>query len=310
VRDGCGADAGHRLAVEQGHFVGPRLLVSGRSISQTGGHGDMRTRADQSEPCGVAQRNNHLGRVADGVPEVRRAVREELRLGADQIKLMAGGGVGTSGDPLEQLQYSEEEIAAVVDEARRSQTYVMAHAYTATAVKRCVEAGVRTIEHGNLLDEATAALTAEAGAYLIPTLVVYRAIARFGREMPAWTGDLLEKADVVSQAGTRSVEIAARAGVPMGFGTDLGWVHPEVQSDEFTVLGEVLSPAEVIRSATVIGAKVVRLKGKIGQIASGAYADLLAVDGNPLEDLSLLTGQGDHLAAIMKAGAFIKNQVT
>lgn len=309
VRDGCGADAGHRQAVEQGHFLGPRLFVSGRAISQTGGHADMRNRADQSEVCGLGMVNHHLGRVADGVPEVRKAVREELRLGANQIKLMAGGGVGTAGDPIDQLQYSTEEIEAIVDEANRSHTYVMAHAYTAAAIRRCVGAGVRTIEHGNLLDEGTAALMAKAGTYLTPTLVVYRAIARYGREMSAWTDDLLEKAARVEASGARSVELAARAGVRMAFGTDLGWVHPERQSDEFQILGEALSPADVLRSATVVGAEVVGMVGKIGTIAPGAFADLVAVDGDPLQDLGVLGGQGDGLALILKEGQIVKNRL-
>jgi imidazolonepropionase-like amidohydrolase len=306
VRDGCGADAGHRLAVEQGHFVGPRLFVSGRSISQTGGHGDMRSRADLTDPSAI---HNHLGHVADGIGEVRRAVREELRLGADQIKLMAGGGVGTAGDPLDGLQYSREEIEAVVDEAQRAHTYVMAHAYTADAIRRCVESGVRTIEHGNLIDADTAAIMARSGAYLVPTLVAYRAIGRFGHEMPAWTSDLLEKAAQIEASGSRSIELAVRDGVRLAFGTDLGWVHGELQSDELTILGEVLAPAEVLRSATVIGAEVVRMPGKLGVVAPGAYADLLVVDGDPLSDLSVLTGQGDRLAAIMKDGQFVKDSL-
>jgi imidazolonepropionase-like amidohydrolase len=141
VRDAGGADAGHRQAVEHGIFREPRLFVAGRAISQTVGHGDPRTSANQFEPCECAAHLSDFGfgRVADGVAEVRKAVRDEIRQGANQIKLMAGGGVTSQSDPIDQLQYSDDEITAVVDEARRSHTYVMAHVYTAAGIRRCIE---------------------------------------------------------------------------------------------------------------------------------------------------------------------------
>ena len=166
VRDAGGADAGHRMAVEQGLFEGPRVFVAGRAISQTGGHGDARSPSDLMPLCGCTHLVPGMGRIADGVDEVRKAVRDEFRLGADQIKLMAGGGVASLHDPIAHLQYSTEEIEAVVDEATRANTYVMAHVYTAAGVKRCIKAGVRTIEHGHLIDDAAAGMMAEAGAYL------------------------------------------------------------------------------------------------------------------------------------------------
>ena len=309
VRDGCGADMGHKQAVEQGIFVGPRLFVSGRSITQTGGHGDMRARSDLQGLCSCAAIANHLGRVADGVTEVRRAVREELRLGADQIKVMAGGGVGSAADPIDQLQYSMEELKACVDETTRSHTYCMAHAYTDAAIRRCVEAGIRSVEHGNFLEPATAKMMAKAGTYLVPTLVAYHSIARFGPQMPAWTPELLAKGAQVLAVGTRSLEVAKKAGVKIAFGTDLGWMHPEIQCEEFLIRNEVMSPAEILHSATIVGSEVVRLKGKIGVVKPGAFADLLVVDGNPLKDLTLFQEQGKHLAAIMKDGAFVKNRL-
>lgn len=309
VRDAGGADAGHRQAVERGLVQGPRLFVAGRAISQTGGHGDPRTSANQFEPCECAAHLSSfgLGRIADGIAEVRKAVRDELRQGADQIKLMAGGGVTSQSDPIDQLQYSDEEIAAVVDEARRSHTYVMAHVYTAAGIRRCIELGVRTLEHANLIDEDAAALAASAGAFMVPNLICYDNLGKRGLEL-GYTPEAMAKLDDVAGAGARSLEIASRAGLKLAYGTDISR-SPELQSDEFLLRAEVQQPAEIIRSATIIGAEVVRMEGQLGIIAEGATADLLVVDGNPLEDLSLLTEQGAKIPAIMKDGEFVKNEL-
>ena len=161
IRDAGGADHGLREAVVQGLFTGPCLFIAGRAISQTGGHGDFRDRIDSPAPCGCGHFTSGIGRVAAGVPAVAQAVRDEIRLGANHIKVMASGGVASAADPLHFLQYSRAELEAIVDEAQRADTYVMAHAYTPAAVSRAVETGVRTIEHGNLIDEATAAMMAE-----------------------------------------------------------------------------------------------------------------------------------------------------
>jgi imidazolonepropionase-like amidohydrolase len=307
LRDAGGADLGYKQAVEAGYFVGPRLFVAGRAISQTGGHADPRVRSDQTNLCDCVHLGHGLGRVADGVTEVRRAVRDEIRLGADQVKIMASGGIASASDPIDQLQYSEEELEAIVDEAARLQSYVMAHAYPNEAIKRCVEAGVRTIEHGNLIDQETANLMAEKGAYLVPTMMAFEGIKRYGRER-GYSPEQMEKNEVVLAGGTRSLEYAKRAGVKMAYGTDIALWH-DVQSEEFLVRAEVLSPAELIKSATVIGAEVVRMKGKIGEILPGAFADILVVEGNPLEDLGLFQNQGAHLAAIIANGVFVKNEL-
>ena len=313
VRDTAGADSGHKEAVESGLFVGPRLFVSGRAISQTGGHGDMRSRIDHCEPCGcfhtIGAMSGGMGRIADGVAEVRRAARDEIRLGADQIKVMASGGVGSPADPIHFVQYSMEELQAIVDEARRADTYVMAHAYPAAAIRRAVEAGVRTIEHGNFIDEETAVFMAEKDAYLVPTLVTYYMLSKYGREL-GYPEASLAKGEKVLAVGTRSLEIAKAAGVKVAFGTDLMGEQDEHQSEEFLIRSQVLSAAEIVRSATTIGAEVLRMEGRLGVIAQGAYADLLVVDGNPLEDLTLLTGQGEHLSTIMKNGKFVKNNLS
>ena len=232
-------------------------------------------------------------------------MRDEIRQGADQVKLMAGGGVTSQSDPIDQLQYSDEEIAAVVDEARRSHTYVMAHVYTAAGIRRCIELGVRTLEHANLIDEDAAALAADAGAYMVPNLICYDNLGKRGLEL-GYTPEAMAKLDDVAGAGARSLEIATRAGLKLAYGTDISR-SPELQSDEFLLRAEVLKPADIIRSATIIGAEVVRQKGELGIIAPGAIADLLVVDGNPLEDLKLLTDQGACMTIIMKDGAFVKN---
>ena len=307
VRDAAGADAGYRRAVEDGLLVGPRLFVAGSAITQTGGHGDGRDTSDYCEPCACGTLRG-LGRIADGVPAVRHAVRDELRKGADQIKIMASGGVASPADPIDYVQYAVDEIEAMVDEATRRHTYVMAHAYTADAIYRCVEAGVRTIEHGNMIDEKAARLMAERGAYLVPTLVVYRKIIEHGHEVGV--SELhLSKARAVAATGTRSLEIAQRAGVKMAFGTDLFRAPKEYQAEEFLIRAEVLKPADVIRSATIISAEVIRMDGQLGVIAPGALADALVVDGDPFEDLGLLQNQGEHIPAIMKDGVFFKNEL-
>ena len=307
VRDAAGADLGHKQAVEQGLFTGPRLFVSGRAISQTGGHGDPRSPAELTEPCACTHLVAGVGRVADGVPEVRKAVRDEIRLGADQIKVMAGGGVGSMADPIDQLQYSMEELEAVVDEATRSNKYVLAHVYMAAGIRRCIEAGVRTIEHGNFLDEQTAKMMVEAGTYLSPNLLIYKILYTQGKQLN-YPQISIDKAKEVLDVGARALEIAKRAGVKMAYSTDLSKC-PEYQSDEFLIRAEILKPAEIIHSATMIGAEVVRMPGKIGVIAEGAYADMLAVDGNPLEDIALLTEQGKHMPLILKEGTVYKDEL-
>ena len=309
IRDCAGADLGHKQAVEQGLFTGPRMFVSGKALSQTGGHGDFRNRADLTDPCAFAHLGIRSCRVADGVADVQKAVRDELRLGADQIKIMAGGGVVSDADPIDHVQYGRDEIAAIVDEAGRSHTYVSAHAYTSECVSRAVELGVRTIEHGNMIDEATAKLMARAGAYLVPTLVVYQAMKRHAAEMGRSVG-FMTKLDDVMTYGTRMLEIARAAGVKMAYGTDLADMElVDYQAEEFLIRAEVLGPAEVIRSATVIGAEVVRMEGRLGVVAAGACADLLVVDGDPLDDVGLFQNNGEHLAAIMKDGQFFKNRI-
>lgn len=304
VRDAGGAGLALKQSIEQGLAVGPRLFIAGRSLSQTGGHGDVRARYDfqaLDTPCACCVRVGALSRIADGVDEVRRAVRQELQMGADQIKIMASGGVSSPTDPIGALGYSEDEIRAIVAEARARGTYVMAHAYTPESMQRAARLGVRTIEHGNLVDAETARIMAEHQAYAVPTLVTYEALAAEG-EKYGLPPESVVKIASVRDAGLRSLEIFQRAGVKMGFGTDLLGESHRLQSEEFTIRAQVLSRAEVIASATTIGAEVLNMTGKLGQLTPGAFADALVVDGNPFKDLSCLTGQGEHIPLVMKGG--------
>ena len=307
IRDAGGADGGLAQAVEDGLVRGPRIFPSGQALSQTGGHGDLRprTRSVSVVACACCEGGAGLARIADGVAECRRAARDELRKGATQIKIMASGGVASPHDPVWNLQYSEAEVRAIVEEAQAWHTYVMAHAYTPEAIRRSIDFGVRSIEHGNLIDRPTAEHVAGAGAFVVPTLVTFDALHRFGRELGFPEASLAKLGDV-REAGLRSLGILQAAGVRIGFGTDLLGAMHRYQSREFVIRAEAMAPFEVIRSATSVNAELLNRSGEIGVVAPGACADLIAVDGNPLADISLLDGQGEHLTHIMKAGVFYK----
>ena len=307
VRDAGGADLGLALAVERGLIAGPRILFAGRGLSQTGGHGDMRKQT-RFEPCGCAGYHGPLTQVADGVDAVRRVVRDELRKGAHQIKMMVSGGVLSPTDPIWMDQYSDEEIRVGVEEAATRRTYVMAHAHTASAVRRCAELGVRSIEHGTLVDAEAAEAAAAAGAFVVPTLVTLFAMIESGDQF-GLPRIFAEKLQGLGEDGLRSLEICQAAGVPMGFGTDLVGPLQDRQSREFLIRGQVLAPIEILRSATSINAALIQRSGELGTIAPGAIADILVVDGDPLSDLGLLQEQGRHMPVIMKDGRFHKNEL-
>ncbi|MGI8894256.1 MAG: amidohydrolase family protein, partial [Casimicrobiaceae bacterium] len=200
------------------------------------------------------------------------------------------------------------EMTAIVEEARAARTYVMAHAYAPDAIMRAVHCGVRTIEHGNLIDEHAAKVMAENGAYLVPTLATYDSLSRHAASL-GWNADMMAKLEQVGRKGIDAIRIARSAGVKIGFGTDLlGEMHAD-QSNEFMLQAEAMPAADVLRSATFINAEMMGQAGKLGVIAPGACADLIVVDGNPLEDLTLLQHQGQHLPLIMKAGVLHKNEL-
>jgi imidazolonepropionase-like amidohydrolase len=302
VRDAGGADSGLVQAVEQGIFAGPRLFISGRALSQTGGHGDTRPAYFQNMGCACCGAVGILGHIADGVGPVRKAVREEIRNGAHQIKVMAGGGISSPSDPLEGTQYSIEELTAIVEEATAARTYVMAHAYAPEAILRAVRCGVRSIEHGNLLDRASAEAMAAAGVFLVPTLATYAAIAANGPRL-GWSAAMLEKTDLVKDQGIEALRIARAAGVKIGLGTDLlGDMHA-TQSNEFTLRLAAMPAVDILLSATGINAELLGQQGRLGCVAAGATADLLVIEGNPLQDITLLQHEAS-MPVVMKAGAF------
>ncbi len=305
VRDVGGATSGLVAATLEAAWPTPRLNISGKALAQTGGHCDYRGpyNDDQTRTRGFAL--GALGRICDGVPDVRKAAREELKSGANFIKIMANGGVSSPTDPIHFLGFSREEILAVVEEAENAGTYVSAHLYTDQAIRRAVECGVHSLEHCNLIGSETAKFAAEKGAFAVPTLVTYDKLSSEGAAMglPAAS---IAKVDDVRLAGMESLTIMREAGLQMAYGSDLlGGMHV-YQSEEFVIRGRVLPAVEVIASATHIAARLLRMEGKIGAVSPGAYADLIVVDGNPLEDLTLLTHQGAYMPMIMKAGFFIK----
>jgi len=301
VRDAGGADWGLSQAVATGLIPGPRIFPSGKALSQTGGHGDFRPRSDTLEPCSCAFRAGAIARVVDGVDAVRLAVREEIQKGATQIKIMASGGVASPTDPIGNTQYSEDEIRAIVAEAEAAQTYVMAHAYTPHAITRAVRCGARTIEHGNLVDAAAARVMREHGAFVVPTLITYDALARDGARL-GLPPDSVAKIETVRQAGRDSLAIYAEAGVKMGYGSDLlGEMH-QYQSEEFLIRAELLGNAEAVRSATSIAAEILQREGELGVIQAGAIADVLVVDGDPLKDIGVLAGPQAKIDVVMQAG--------
>jgi len=304
VRDAGGADHGLVRAIDDGLVDGPRLIISGKALSQTGGHGDSRARSNDRETS-FSERVGALCRLVDGVDAVRKAAREEIKAGAQFIKIMANGGVASPNDPINALGFSREEIRAVVEEAENAGTYVAAHLYTDQAIARAVECGVHSLEHCNLIEAPTARRAAEAGAIAVPTLVTYEALALEGKNLGLGP-ESVAKIDVVRNRGLASLEIMQSAGLPMAFGSDLLGPLQRYHGMEWEIRTRVLAPADVIASATLVGAKLCRLEGLVGTIAPDAFADLLIVDGDPYRDIRLLQDDGAHMTAIMKDGVFYK----
>ena len=307
VRDAGGADWGLAEAVRRGYFIGPRLLVSGLAIAQTGGQGDFRGRAEAEFGCPACRGYRSISRLADGEDSVRLAVREELRGGADQIKIMASGGLA-SGVPIERPHFSEDELQAAVGEATAGGTYVMAHAYESAAIGRCIDAGVRSIEHGTLLDASTARQMTQCSTYLVPTLSVLDRLHKDGRALGLSPARTAYVGSVLRQS-LEGLDIAHSAGVKIGHGSDLEGDLHRFQSTEFQLKARVMSPQAVIASATRVNAELLQLDGEIGSIAAGKRADLLVVEGDPLRSVGVLAKPEAHLRLIMKDGQIYKNEL-
>jgi len=283
VRDVAGGEPGLAKAIAQGLLPSPRYLYTGAALSQTGGHGDPRP--GDLDGCGCAGAG-HTSEVVDGVEPLRRAVRDRFRRGAHAIKIMTSGGVISLTDPIRVPQYSPEEIRAVTDEAARRGSYVAAHAYSPEAIQHSVRNGVRSIEHGNLLDAPTAALMAEHGAYLVPTLATYDAMDRRGVEVGLNPIGQAKNREVLD-AGRHAIELARAAGVRVGFGTDLMGELEDDQLQGLRLQAEVDTPLDLLRSATSVNADLLG-RPDLGRVTVGAAADLLVLDGDPFATPSIL----------------------
>jgi imidazolonepropionase-like amidohydrolase len=306
IRDVGAGEHGLARAVEEGYFTGPRIRYGGKQLSQTGGAGDWRAPSRQ-----VYDDNYYspaIGVICDGVPEVRRAVREEVRRGAHHIKVYLSGAVDSPSDRVDSTQFSIEELNAIVEEATAANIYVTGHAYTSRAINRGLECGVRCIEHGNLMDASSIPLFKQYGAFYVPTIVTYQTLAKKSAagELPA---DIAGKLEDVIHGAIRALELAHEAGIPIVYGTDLFADMHDQQLQEFVIRAEVQPPADLIRSATSTAAELLRMVGQVGVVAPGAFADLLVVDGNPLQDIRVLTTPERTLKLIMKSGEIYKNEL-
>ena len=301
ARDAGGADAGFRVAVEQKLVPGPRLTVCGKSISMTGGHADMRYSTELSAPA----ISPFSAVIADGVAEVQRAAREQLRQGVDHLKIMAGGGCASQADEPDTTQYTIDEMKAVVHEAAAANKKVLAHCYSNNSMKMCADAGVYSIEHGNYLNEETARYLKERGCWLVPTLTTYFYMSEHGEELgiPAY---FLRKMKMVRENALEAVQHAINAGLDIGSGSDVvgdGQYHKNM---EIGLKAKVMGAKAAIISATRENARLMKLDKKIGTLEVGKEADLILVAGNPLKNAESITVR-DNIKLIIQKGSTYKN---
>jgi imidazolonepropionase-like amidohydrolase len=310
LRDIGGADWSLARALSTGLIRGPRFFYVGKMLSMTGGHGDSRPMSDDGHSQGICNcgQIHSLTVIANGVDQCIAATREQFRRGAHCIKIMAGGGAFSPSDPLWLDQYREDEIRAIVEECRRRRSYVSAHVSTADGIRRCVEFGVRCIEHGHFIDDETAAFAVQKGAYAVPTLAVIFAMSDIREELGI-TADMLEKLDYHAKEAFGGLERMRKAGMSIGFGTDLLGKTYVRQCTEFTLRRQVFTPIEILRQATSVGAEILQMKGKLGCVAPDAFADLIVVDGDPTKDVGLLAQDGRALSLIMRNGELVKNEL-
>ncbi|WP_430332805.1 amidohydrolase family protein [Rhodococcus sp. ACT016] len=315
VRDMAGDTASIKSAIDRGQFLGPRIYPCQAAISQTSGHGDFGNVYDTPSALGGTEnRSETIGfmRIADGEERVLAAVREQLRKGASQIKLMVGGGAASTYDPLYTVQFTDGELRAAVDAATDYGTYVATHVYNVTGIRRAIDAGVKSIEHGHLSDEPTVALMAERDVWL--------SMQPFAEEDHHYPDpDRAEKNRQICSGVDRIYGWAKKYGVKVAFGTDL-LLEPQFakrQSQMAARLGDFYSNVEALRMLTSGNAELFRLAGErdpyrdapFGVVAQGAWADLLLVEGNPLDDLSVLADPEKYLSVIVKNGEVVKNSL-
>ncbi len=311
IRDAGGTHPDLARAINSGSLYGPRVFPSGAIVSQTAGHGDWRKRSDP-HPAHVGGSPYMAGDnaiLADGVDQTLVAVRENLKNGATQIKIMGGGGVMSEFDPIHTLQPSPGEIRAAVQAASDWGTYVLAHAYTSEAIRRLVENGVRCIEHGLLIDEETAKLVAQKGVAISTQVTIFKAL----ESMPGLSENNRAKARLVAAGQANLMRLIRKYDILTGFSTDFIRGEYHRLAEEFTNRGEYFSPAEVLNQATAQSAAVIRMSGKLnrygnfGEIREGWVADLLLINGEPLQDLSVFSNPETAFALIMKDGRIMKS---
>lgn len=293
VRDVAGGDIGLQRAIDRGLFPSPRYLFTGPALSQTGGHGDPR-----SEMVDICFSSGHMCEVVDGVDDLRRAVRARFRTGAHAIKIMTSGGVFSLTDPLSIPQYSAEEIRVVADEARRRGSYVTAHCYSVDGVLLSIENGVTCIEHGNLIDSATAKEMAARGTCMVPTLAAYDAMARRGAEL-GLNATSLAKNDLVLSHGQEACQLALAAGVEIGFGTDL---MGELEDDQLRGIAlqiEAIGVEQTLHAMTAGNARILG-DSRLGHLGAGAFGDAVVLTGNPIHEPDLLSVEDARFAVVQK----------
>lgn len=306
VRDCGGAELYIKQGIQEGSIIGPRLFIAGHALSQTGGHGhqvpsNLPGTALDSCLCHILE----VGRIADGTDECLRASREELRQGADFIKVMCGGGVASPTDKITNVQYTGEEIRAFVEVANSYGTYVTAHAYTPAAIQHCIKNGIKGIEHGNLIDDETAKQMAANNCYLTPTLVTYKIMAC--DQFKSFLGrDQAQKNIEVLSKGLESLKIAKNNKVKMCYGSDLLGPLVGYQTQEFFIRQKVLSSHEILVSATTTPAEMLGLEQDLGQIKEGYLADMILLELNPLDNVSILDEPEKYLSLVMKEGRVYK----
>jgi imidazolonepropionase-like amidohydrolase len=305
VRDAFGLDWGFVQAIERGLLRGPRLLFTGSCLSQTGGHGDWRDVHHSHAPIDGIYGLIAVPRICDSPDEMRRAAREMLRMGAHGIKLMAGGGCMSPTDELEHTQFTIEEMAAACYEARTVGKITLAHVYTPQGIINAVRAGVRSIEHGNFLDEESAACMREAGATFVPTLTTYELLSQFGAGygIPA---HMLAKVEKARQGGARSLEVARAAGLAIASGSDVLAAMQPFKAMELSLKARVLGAHEALLSATRTNAALFGLADEIGTVEAGKRADLILIDGNPLDDVDILQDAA-RVQLVMRDGRIRKD---
>lgn len=304
VRDAFGLDWGFAQATARGYVRGPRILFVGGCLTQTGGHGDWRAAHDDDPPPQGIHGLMALPRVCDSPDEMRRAARDILRTGAHGIKLMGGGGCMSPTDQIEHTQFTIEEMAAACYEARTVDKIVLAHVYTPQGIMNAVRAGVRSIEHGNFIDEEAAACMKQAGAYFVPTLTTYFAISQYG-EAEGIPRHMIDKINKAKAKGLESLEVARAAGLNICSGSDVLSSMQPLKSMELGYKAQVLGAHAAIVSATRTNAELFGMADQIGTVEAGKLADLILVDGNPLDDIGVLQ-DARNVALVMRDGMVMK----